>query len=53
MQEARSAGVVVRVVPVAVAKVARAATTVVAIVVGADVTATSVASARIAIRWKT
>jgi hypothetical protein len=51
MQEARSAGVVVRVVPVAAVKAARAAITVVAaIAVAADVTATSVANGRIAIR---
>ena len=50
MQEARSAGVVVRAVRVAAVKAARAAITVVAIGVEADVTAISVASARTAIR---
>jgi hypothetical protein len=48
-QEARSAGVVAR-AAVAATKAARAAVTVVEIGVVADVTAISVASARIAIR---
>jgi len=54
MQEARSAGVVARAVRVAAVKAARAAIIVVAAtVVVVDVTATSVANARIAIKLKT